>query len=380
MFKTNANYKVEGPRGVGLTNYTMEDFEGSVYNLIVDLFNLYWGYHYSVGRSFGLNLPMEKNIAPIIKQGIGIYNLGVYKKFGLTNMLGLGALILQAIIGNKQALNKLGELDHGYSSTGVVLLFGIVFHCFMVLNSVVGNRFRNLEVGKEFRLFWGYSVVSRTTKSIPGCVVINLARVFNRKIFFIMSNNQGVVDAIINKNKRLKFISGQFVWDDLNLLGELLKFIRGLDLLFSSYVVDYKRSFKTYLKVCDALVEADIIGKVILLFVPVFDISGVVVMSSHEKRYYFLHYFLPAFDLPYMLVYKLVEISNRNAFGLVNKLMKLGYITDLGLARAEMQKMLDALKCGDFNMVVEVKSLSLPMISRSYMGEPLKNGVKHDNY
>lgn len=79
-----------------------------------------------------------------------------------------------------------------------------------------------------------------------------------------------------------------------------------------------------------------------------------------------------------MLVYKLVEISNRNAFGLVNKLMRLGYITDLGLARVEMQKMINALKCCDFYMVVEVKNL--PMISRSYMGEPLKNGIKHGNY
>lgn len=40
-----------------------------------------------------------------------------------------------------------------------------------------------------------------------------------------------------------------------------------------------------------------------------------------------------------MLVYKLVDISNRNSFGLVNKLMRLGYITDFGLARVEMQKL-----------------------------------------
>lgn len=59
-----------------------------------------------------------------------------------------------------------------------------------------------------------------------------------------MSNNRGVVDAIVGKNKRLKFVSGQFIWNDLNLLGELLKFIRGLDLLFSSYVVDYKLSLE----------------------------------------------------------------------------------------------------------------------------------------
>lgn len=93
----NANYKIESPRGVGMINYTMEDFNGSVYNLIVDLFNAQWGYHYNVGRAFGLNLPMEKNVLLKQELGVGIYKLGIYKKYGVTSMLSLGALVLQSI-------------------------------------------------------------------------------------------------------------------------------------------------------------------------------------------------------------------------------------------------------------------------------------------
>lgn len=367
------NYKVEGPRGVGLINYTIEDYSGSVYNFIVDLFNFHWGYHYDLGRAFGLSLPMEKNLNVVVGKKIG-YELKVGKRS--TTLLRLGAMILQAILTNRTALNK---LECGYSSDGLVLLFGLIFHCFMALNDALGNSIRDMKLTKQFRLYWGYAFVGRNyARIIPGCITVSLPRIINKKLLIIMDDDQNKINAAVGLAKRIKFVTGVFAWDDDNLLAEVLKFIRGLDVLFSSYEVYYKRSFRVYLKTCNILLDAGFISKVTLLFVPVFDLSKVVVMSSHEKRYYFLHHFLPAFNLAPMLVYKLVGLSNRNAFGLVNKLVRLGYITDLSLVRIEMKKMLDALKANDFNMVVEVKSK--PMLSRSYMGEPLRNGVKYDNY
>lgn len=265
-----------------------------MYNFIVKLFDINWGYHYDLGLAFGLNLPLKKNLAnqvvgKKVKVGIGKLN---------TSILKLGALILQAILGNNEALSR---MKHDYTSVGIIRSY------FIVLSGLIGNKLRCLIIEREFQFYWGCAIGSRKSKDIPGCITINLLGL-DKKLFLIISNCQGSIQAVVKRSK-LEFITGKFVWNDIHLLAELLRFLKAIDLLLEVYRVGggLSRPFYTYIKVCDVLLKAGIISKVLLIFVPVFDVFNVrMVGSSDIYCYYFIHHFLPVFDLPAKLFYKMV--------------------------------------------------------------------------